>query len=233
METTAHGPNFTRPPLEIIGEEKGHYEIEKILQSRPTRNRKSMQYLVHWKGYTDADCTWIPAKELTHAKELIEQFEAMQKAVQQAKEGIRALQEQGKPKEGILLWTKSTPSRNPTQAPTSPTRTAPKPSYSQMAIQHPPEPAIKPSQRPTTKENLQPRDPGKSPPRDQARDPPRDQARDSSRDLQALKQAHDCGNLTYDLPRDWSSTRSPDRACFLRVSRPLIHTWKTVGTINS
>jgi len=120
-ETTAHGPNFTCPPLEIIGEEEGHYEIEKILQSCPTRNRKSTQYLVHWKGYTEADHTWIPAKELTHAKELVTQFEAAQKTVQ-------------KSKEGILLWTKSTPSRNPAQTPTSPTRTAPKLSYSQMAI---------------------------------------------------------------------------------------------------
>jgi len=88
-----------------------------------------------------------------------------------------------------------------------------------------------------TKENLQPRDPGKSPPRDQAHDPPHDQARDSSRDLQALKQAHDLpahdrGNLTYDLPRDWSSTRSPDHAHFLHASRPLINMWKTMGTIN-
>jgi len=32
-ETAAHGPNFTRPPPEIVGEEEGHYEIEKILQS--------------------------------------------------------------------------------------------------------------------------------------------------------------------------------------------------------
>ena len=84
--------------------------------------------------YMEANCTWIPAKELTHAKELVEQFKAMQKAAQKSKEGIRALQEQGKPKEGILSWTKSTPSRNPVQTPTSPTRTTPKPSYSQMAI---------------------------------------------------------------------------------------------------
>ena len=101
------------------------------------------------------------------------------------------------------------PSRNPVQTPTSPTRTAPKPSYSQMAIQHPPEPTTKPSQWPTTKGNLRPHDPGKSPPRDQACDPPHDLACDSSCDLQALKQARDlpacdCGNLTYDLPRDWS-----------------------------
>jgi len=145
-ETAAHGPNFTCPPPEIVGEEEGHYEIKKILQSRPTRNRKSTQYLVHWKGYTVANRTWIPAKELIHAKELVAQFEAGQKAAQRSKEGIRALQEQGKPKEGILLWTKSTPSRNPVQTPTSPTRTAPKPSYSQVAICHPPEPALKPGQ---------------------------------------------------------------------------------------
>ena len=31
METTVHGPNFTRPPPEIVGNEEGHYEIEKIL----------------------------------------------------------------------------------------------------------------------------------------------------------------------------------------------------------
>jgi len=80
-----------------------------------------------------------------------------------------------------------------------------------MAIRRPPEPMTKPSQRPTTKGNLRPCDPGKSPPRDQACDPPRDLACDSSRDLQALKQAHDLpahdrGNPTHDLPRDWSCT---------------------------
>ena len=38
----------------------------------------------------------------------------------------------------LLLWTKSTPSRNPVPTPTSPTRTAPKPSYSQVATRCPP-----------------------------------------------------------------------------------------------
>src|SRR6195256_6537983 len=93
-----------------------------------------------------------------------------------------------------LSWTKSTPSRNPVQTPTSPTRTSPKHSYSQVAIRRPPEPATKPGQRPATKENLRPRDPGKS--------PPRDLARDLSRDVRALKQARDLtaldrGNLTH------------------------------------
>jgi len=132
-----------------------------------------------------------------------------------------------------LLWTKSMPSRNLAQTPTSPTKTTPKPSYSQMAIRHPSKPATKSGQQPTTNTKLRPHDPGKS--------PPHDLARDSSHDLQALKQARDQtrdlpardhGNLTYDLPRDWSSTQSPDCACFLHASCLLINTWKTMGTIN-
>jgi len=51
-ETAAYGPNFMRPPPEIVREEEGHYKIEKILQSCPMRNHKSTQYLIHWKGYT-------------------------------------------------------------------------------------------------------------------------------------------------------------------------------------
>jgi len=100
-ETQAHGPNFERPPPEIIGGEEGHYEIDKVLAARPTRNRKSTQYFIHWKGYTDADNSWIPAGELTHAKELVAKFHARNRP----KEGIRirALQVQGDPKEGILL----------------------------------------------------------------------------------------------------------------------------------
>jgi len=47
IETSAHGPNFARPPPEIVGGEEGHYEIEKILQSQPTRNKRSTEYLVH------------------------------------------------------------------------------------------------------------------------------------------------------------------------------------------
>jgi len=98
IKTSAYGPNFAQPPPEIVGGEEGYYKIEKILQSCPTRNYRSTEYLVHWKGYTDADRTWVPAKELTHAKELVQEFLLRQKP----KEGIQALQVQQKPKEGIL-----------------------------------------------------------------------------------------------------------------------------------
>ena len=98
IETSAHGPNFAHPPSEIIGGEEGHYKIKKILQACPTRNRKSTQYLVKWKGYPDSENSWLPAKELTHAQELVHNFQTKQTS----KEGIQTLQVQGKPKEGIL-----------------------------------------------------------------------------------------------------------------------------------
>ena len=79
IETSAHRPNFVQPPPEIVGGEEGHYKIEKILQSQPMRNKRSTEYLVHWKGYTDTDHTWVPAKELTHTKELVQEFLSRQK----------------------------------------------------------------------------------------------------------------------------------------------------------
>ena len=125
-ETLAHGPNFTQPPPEIVRGEEGHYEIEKILQSHPTRNQRSTEYLVHWKGYTDADRTWVPTKELSHAKELVQEFLSRQKP----KEGIQALQAQWEPKEGILSQTQSVTTQETPK--TSLPQAAPKSSYSHM-----------------------------------------------------------------------------------------------------
>ena len=128
----------------------------------------------------------------------------------------------------LLLWTKSMPSKKQVQTPTSPTRPAPKPSYSQVATTYLPEPVLKPGYQPATKENLWAHDPGK---------PTHDLAHDLTCDRYALKQphdltAHDCGNLSYDLPRDWSSIQSPDCMHFRCVPCPLINMWKTMGMIN-
>ena len=213
IETSAHGPNFARPPPEIVGGEEGHYEIKKILQSCPTRNKKSTEYLVHWKGYTDADRTWVPAKELLHAKELVQEFLSRQKP----KEGIRALQVQWKPKEGILSWTQSVTTRKQETPKPSLPQAAPKPSYSHVVQTNP-----------------RPRDPGKLSP---------DQSRVRSCDTLTPLVSHDLtardpGNKPHDLPRDWSYIRScglprsPDHTRFRRVPSPLISTWKTAGTIN-
>jgi len=180
VETSAHGPNFTRPPPEIIGGEEGHYKIEKILQSQPTRNKRSTEYLVHWKGYTNADCTWVPAKELTHAKELVQEFLSRQKP----KEGIRVLQAQQKPKEGILSRMESATSCIQGIPSPSPSKATPKLKYSYMV-----------------ESTLQPCDPGKLSP-----DQSHVQSHDISTTLRSRDiQTRDPGKVSYDLPRDWSS----------------------------
>ena len=57
-------------PIEVEGEEE--YEIEKILKSRIYRGR--VQYLIKWKGYSDAENTWQSLQDLEHSKETWEQF---------------------------------------------------------------------------------------------------------------------------------------------------------------
>jgi hypothetical protein len=57
QETTAHGPNFSRPPPELIdGEEE--YQVERILEHRYHGHAKVLQYLIKWANYPEADNTW-------------------------------------------------------------------------------------------------------------------------------------------------------------------------------
>ena len=62
-ETEEHGPNFTRPPPDIIDNEE-QYEVEAIRSHRYHGKRKQLQYLVKWKGYPESDNTWEPADHL-------------------------------------------------------------------------------------------------------------------------------------------------------------------------
>ncbi|XP_025032694.1 heterochromatin protein 1-like [Python bivittatus] len=57
------------PPVVIKGEEE--YEVEAILDSR--RRGKGIQYLIHWKGYPEAERSWENAKNV-HAPELVIDF---------------------------------------------------------------------------------------------------------------------------------------------------------------
>src|SRR6266436_6379117 len=73
-ETTAHGPNFTRPPPDLInGEEE--YEVERIVAHRQFGRQKRLQYLIKWKGYPESDNTWEPAGQV-HAPELIKHYQS-------------------------------------------------------------------------------------------------------------------------------------------------------------
>ncbi len=71
-ETNAHGPNYSRPPPDLIeGEEE--YKVEKVINHRHTSRARTLQYLVKWIGYPEADNTWEPADQV-HAPQLIKAY---------------------------------------------------------------------------------------------------------------------------------------------------------------
>ena len=67
-ENEVHGPNFARPPPEIIDDEP-EWEIERILRHKGTKN---IRYQVKWKGYDEM--TWEPEENLSNARESIETY---------------------------------------------------------------------------------------------------------------------------------------------------------------
>jgi hypothetical protein len=74
METPEHGPNFTRPPPDIVQGEDEHYEVEKVVNSRLSPNRRGLNYLVKWVGYPESENQWIPASGMRHATDLVNEF---------------------------------------------------------------------------------------------------------------------------------------------------------------
>jgi len=71
-ETTAYGPNFSQPPPNLINDEE-QYEVEQIHNHRYFGHNRTLQYLIHWKGYPDSDDTWEPAAD-THAPDLVRAY---------------------------------------------------------------------------------------------------------------------------------------------------------------
>jgi hypothetical protein len=69
-ETKEHGRNFLEPPPELK-EGQPEWEVEEILNSR--RHRRKLQYLIRWKGYSEAHNSWEP-KENVNAPELLASF---------------------------------------------------------------------------------------------------------------------------------------------------------------
>ena len=73
VETPAHGPNYTRPPPDLV-EGEAEWEVERILAHRYFGRQKKLQYLVKWLGYPESDNTWEPVENL-HADDLIQDYE--------------------------------------------------------------------------------------------------------------------------------------------------------------
>jgi len=65
------------PPALVIINREPEYEISKIIDSKIDRRRAcKLLYKVIWLGYEDTnnDSKWLPAMELEHAKELLNDF---------------------------------------------------------------------------------------------------------------------------------------------------------------
>src|SRR5882757_2425104 len=71
-ETSAHGPNYSRPPPDLIDEDP-EYEVEAIINHRFSGQRRRLQYLIKWKGYPHSDNTWEPVENL-HAEALVKAY---------------------------------------------------------------------------------------------------------------------------------------------------------------
>jgi hypothetical protein len=66
-------PNRHQPPPDpILVDDNLEYEVEEILDSR--RVGKGIQFLVRWKGYGPEEDTYEPLKNLSNAKDALEQF---------------------------------------------------------------------------------------------------------------------------------------------------------------
>ena len=75
METTEHSPNFLQPPPALIdGEEE--YEVEVVLRHRGKPGRCT--FLIRWKGYSAAEDTWEPERNLSNAQPLVTKYKIAQ-----------------------------------------------------------------------------------------------------------------------------------------------------------
>jgi hypothetical protein len=72
-KTEVHGVNYQCPPPELI-DKKEEYKVEAILDLRRTGRGCKLQYLIKWKGYSNANNQWEDYKNVT-ADNLVCQFQ--------------------------------------------------------------------------------------------------------------------------------------------------------------
>ena len=74
------GQPVTAPgPSNVTEDRKEEYEVERIIDSR--YKGKRLEYLVHWKGWSDSDRTWEPVSNLGNAADAVRDFHAAHPSV--------------------------------------------------------------------------------------------------------------------------------------------------------
>ena len=58
--------------VHVFEEHNEEYKVDYIVASHI--NRQQLQYLVHWKGYKEHECTWEPASNVKNAPLVVERF---------------------------------------------------------------------------------------------------------------------------------------------------------------
>ena len=72
-EMAIHGPNFPEPPPDLV-EGQEEWEVDNVLASRRFGRNKALQYLVKWKGFSEAHNSWEPKRNLGNTGQLVKEF---------------------------------------------------------------------------------------------------------------------------------------------------------------
>ena len=65
-------PSHRTGPVHVTEDQDNEWEVDQIIDSR--YKNKKLEFLVHWKGYDDTDCTWELKSNLSNAKEALIDF---------------------------------------------------------------------------------------------------------------------------------------------------------------
>ena len=68
--------------VHVTKDRDNEWEVDHIVDSR-LKNKK-LEYLIHWRGYDDSDCTWEPKSNLRNAKDTIHDFHKSHSSVPHA-----------------------------------------------------------------------------------------------------------------------------------------------------
>ncbi|XP_060529547.1 uncharacterized protein LOC132703984 isoform X2 [Cylas formicarius] len=69
----------------IFSTQKQEYAVEKILAKRFNPRRKTWEYQIKWENFGSDSNTWEPVSNLSHCKQMLEQFEDQLKRVKEEK----------------------------------------------------------------------------------------------------------------------------------------------------